>query len=204
MSINIHPDLTEADRIVLNDLLQDVKHGEHVQSNAESGEPITAGSVDEAADEQQSEQSAGKDQVATEDAIARLKALNTQKDPSFQPTIFTIWDSKDIATSFNAHVVQPCSRVAQGIVRHPTDVVFLSHLLLYLTTVLPSAVYLLWPGCFSWTHGVAHTVFTMWCAGAFTLMLHNHIHNNGMKTLYTGRLHCWSARRCGNGTTLLT
>jgi len=78
------------------------------------------------------------------------------------------------------HVVQPYSRFAQGVVRHPTDVVFLTHLLLYSSTILPSAIYLLWPGHFSWTHGILHTVFTMWCAGPFTLMLHNHIHNNGI------------------------
>ncbi|RMZ33206.1 hypothetical protein D0859_02651 [Hortaea werneckii] len=171
--MDIHPELTELDRIVLTDLLQDVRQKSNTESRSSekvgaSGSPAkdTSSIVD--------------DPVDTEDAIARLKALNTQKDSAFQPTIFTAWDSKDLSPAINKHVVQPYSRFAQGVVRHPTDVVFLTHLLLYSSTVLPSAIYLLWPGHFSWTHGILHTVFTMWCAGPFTLMLHNHIHNNGI------------------------
>ncbi|KAI7668558.1 acylamide-delta3(E)-desaturase [Hortaea werneckii] len=171
--MDIHPELTELDRIVLTDLLQDVRHKSNTESRssekvAASGSPAKDAS------------STVDDQVDTEDAIARLKALNTQKDSAFQPTVFTAWDSKDLSPAINKHVVQPYSRFAQGVVRHPTDVVFLTHLLLYSSTILPSAIYLLWPGHFSWTHGILHTVFTMWCAGPFTLMLHNHIHNNGI------------------------
>lgn len=171
--MDIHPELTALDRIVLTDLLQDVRQ----KSNTESRSSEKVG----ASGSQAKDAACTVDgQVDTEDAIARLKALNTQKDSAFQPTIFTAWDSKDISPAINKHAVQPYSRFAQGVVRHPTDVVFLTHLLLYSSTILPSAIYLLWPGHFTWTHGILHTVFTMWCAGPFTLMLHNHIHNNGM------------------------
>ncbi|KAI7611184.1 hypothetical protein KC343_g11655, partial [Hortaea werneckii] len=171
--MDIHPELTALDRIVLTDLLQDVRQ----KSNTESRSSEKVG----ASGSQAKDAACTVDgQVDTEDAIARLKALNTQKDSAFQPTIFTAWDSKDISPAINKHAVQPYSRFAQGVVRHPTDVVFLTHLLLYSSTILPSAIYLLWPGHFSWTHGILHTVFTMWCAGPFTLMLHNHIHNNGI------------------------
>ncbi|KAI7586348.1 acylamide-delta3(E)-desaturase [Hortaea werneckii] len=171
--MDIHPELTELDRIVLTDLLQDV--GQKPNTESRSSEKVVA-SGSPAKDAS----NIVTDHVDTEDAITRLKALNTQKDSAFQPTIFTAWDSKDISPAINKHVVQPYSRFAQGVVRHPTDVVFLTHLLLYSSTILPSAIYLLWPGHFSWTHGILHTVFTMWCAGPFTLMLHNHIHNNGI------------------------
>jgi hypothetical protein len=43
---------------------------------------------------------------------------------------------------------------------------------------LPSAVYLFYN--FSWIHGIIHAAFTFWCAGSFTLLMHNHIHNNGV------------------------
>ena len=171
--MDIHPELTELDRIVLTDLLQGVRQ----KSNTESRNSEKVG----ASGSQAKDASSTVDgQVDTEDAIAALKALNTQKDSAFQPTIFTAWDSKDLSPAINKHVVQPYSRFAQGVVRHPTDVVFLTHLLLYSSTILPSAIYLLWPGHFTWSHSILHTVFTMWCAGPFTLMLHNHIHNNGM------------------------
>ncbi|KAI7653019.1 acylamide-delta3(E)-desaturase, partial [Hortaea werneckii] len=119
-----HPELTELDRIVLTDLLQDVGQKSNTESRS-SEKAVASGSPAKDAS------NTVTDQVDTEDAIARLKALNTQKDSAFQPTIFTAWDSKDISPAINKHVVQPYSRFAQGVVRHPTDVVFLTHLLLY-------------------------------------------------------------------------
>ncbi|GAB1741300.1 hypothetical protein NU219Hw_g6539t1 [Hortaea werneckii] len=121
--MDIHPELTELDRIVLTDLLKDVRQKSNTESRS-SEKVIASGWPAKDA-------SNTADEADTEDAIARLKALNTQKDSAFQPTIFTAWDSKDISPAINKHVVQPYSRFAQGVVRHPTDVVFLTHLLLY-------------------------------------------------------------------------
>jgi len=67
---------------------------------------------------------------------------------------------------------------ASKVVRRPTDVVFLTHILIYLSTSVPSALYLYYR--FSWIHGICHWVMTAWYCGAFTLLLHNHIHNNGV------------------------
>ncbi|RMY55786.1 hypothetical protein D0865_03995 [Hortaea werneckii] len=122
--MDMHPELTELDRIVLTDLLQDV--GQKSNTESRSPEKVVASSLPA-----KDASNTVTDQVDTKDAIARLKALNTQKDSAFQPTIFTAWDSKDISPAINKHVVQPYSRFAQGVVRHPTDVVFLTHLLLY-------------------------------------------------------------------------
>ncbi|KAG8627190.1 hypothetical protein KVT40_004673 [Elsinoe batatas] len=111
-------------------------------------------------------------------ALARLQALNDHSSPQFQPTVFTTWDEKDIPVWLNKYLVRPYTNVAKRIVRHPTDVVFLTHILLYLSVNLTSAIYLYLN--FSYIHGVSHAAFTFWCAGAFTLMLHNHIHNGGV------------------------
>ena len=62
--------------------------------------------------------------------------------------------------------------------RHPTDVVFLTHIIQYLTINLGSALWLFYH--FTYLHGVVHAAYTAWCVGSFTLMLHNHIHNNGI------------------------
>ena len=67
---------------------------------------------------------------------------------------------------------------ASQVVRRPTDVVFLTHILIYLSTSVPSAVFLYYR--FSWIHAICHWVMTGWYCGAFTLLLHNHIHNNGV------------------------
>lgn len=77
------------------------------------------------------------------------------------------------------------------IVQRPTDVVFLTHILLYLPTSVPSALVLFWR--FTWSyrkedrtnhqalpHAVFHWALHGWYCGSFTLMLHNHIHNNGV------------------------
>lgn len=64
------------------------------------------------------------------------------------------------------------------VVRHPTDVVFLTNILMYTCINLPSAVLLF--RHFTYLHAVLHVAFTFWCTGPFTLMLHNHIHNNGV------------------------
>jgi len=67
---------------------------------------------------------------------------------------------------------------ASKVVRRPTDVVFLTHILIYLSTSVPSAFLLYYR--FSWLHGICHWIMTAWYCGAFTLLLHNHIHNNGV------------------------
>jgi hypothetical protein len=50
--------------------------------------------------------------------------------------------------------------------------------LLYLSTSVTSAVILY--NHFSWTHAILHWAMQAWYCGSFTLMLHNHIHNNGL------------------------
>lgn len=170
---NIHPYLTQPDLLVLDNLFHDVHKGIRGKPNAVSSDQKPAPETIEALAD---DSNITHDHDAT--SIARLKALNDPSDPAFHPTVFTTWDEKDIPEPINRYVVRPYARVAMRIVRHPTDVVFLTHLLLYLTVNLGSATYLFYH--FTYLHGVGHAVYTLWCAGSFTLMMHNHIHNNGV------------------------
>ena len=147
---SIDPYLTTADTIVLKNLLQD----------------IDGPRKDEEHDDQRS--------------IELLADLNNETGEAFEQTIVATWDLKDIHIPevLQITLLQPYIRWAQRVVRRKTDVIFLTHILLYLATSVPSAIYLF---CrFSWFHAIAHWVMTAYYCGAFTLMLHNHIHNNGV------------------------
>ena len=150
----INPQLTRADTIVLNNLLQDI--------NGAKPAPDTIKYDDKT-------------------AIDLLSGLSDETSSMFQPTIFTGWDEKDllgIPDTLHKNFLRPYVKWAQQVVRRPTDVVFLTHILLYLSTSVPSAIYLFYN--FTWIHGTLHWLMTAWYSGPFTLMLHNHIHNNGV------------------------
>lgn len=174
MASNIDPYLTEADTAVLQNLLQDVERQQQYDSHKASASsllPETARRHPDPANTIRPQD----DQAL----VKQLKASNDPKDSAFRPTVFVTWDDKDIPDFLNRHLVRPYARyVASNIVRHPTDVVFFTHILLYLFVNLPSAVWLYYH--FTYIHGIAHTAFTFWCTGSFTLLMHNHIHNRGV------------------------
>ena len=107
-----------------------------------------------------------------------LSNLNSPKSQDFQPTVFTGWDQPDISPLIQHYLVQPYTNWAKTVVRRPTDVVFLTHILLYLSTSVPSAIRLYVH--FTWPHAILHWLMQGYYCGSFTLMLHNHIHNNGV------------------------
>jgi hypothetical protein len=146
----IDPFLTKADTIVLENLLQDAAGNTRTNDH---GRRNTA-------------------------ALERVIGLSDQTSDDFETTVFTSWDVKDLSPALDRLLVQPYSRWAQSIVRHKTDVVFLTHTLLYLSTSVPSALYLFHH--FTYAHAIFHWIMTSWYCGAFTIMLHNHIHNNGV------------------------
>jgi hypothetical protein len=166
MASTIHPYLTQPDIVVLQNLFKDIDEaGPKRPENASDSEKLNAND--------------NAEYLKTDDgALNRLKAMNDPKHPEFQPTVVVTWDEKDIPPFINEYIVRPYTRLATRIVRHPADVVFLTHIILYMCVNVPSAVYLFYN--FSWIHGVVHTAFTFWCAGSFTLLMHNHIHNNGV------------------------
>ncbi|KAL8696072.1 MAG: hypothetical protein Q9201_007839, partial [Fulgogasparrea decipioides] len=158
---SIHPLLTQPDLIVLKNLSRDIRNANKFQS------PILPdGSKTHLPDDQTT--------------VQLLSSLNDETSEAFQPTVLTGWDQKDIPTPIHRFVVQPYTRWAKHIVRRPTDVVFLTHILIYLATSVPSALYLYYD--FSWPHAIFHWIMQGYYCGSFTLMLHNHIHNNGVLT----------------------
>lgn len=98
----------------------------------------------------------------------------------FDPTVFVTWDLKDVKLRpvLDRYVLWPYITWARTVVRKETDVVMLTHLILYFTTSVPSALFLYYR--FSWLHGVLHCLMQGWYVGTYTLMRHQHIHMNGI------------------------
>ncbi|KAG8532676.1 uncharacterized protein KY384_002553 [Bacidia gigantensis] len=146
------PSLTYSDVVVWKNLMYDIDKKENLSSR-----------------------SGDRDDLSTSKL---LDDVNNPKAARFQPTVFTSWDQSDTLPTVLRYIVEPYVDWARRVVRTPTDVVFLTHILLYTSTSVPSAVRLFFH--FTWTHGVFHWLMTSYYCGAFTIMLHNHIHNNGV------------------------
>ena len=153
MDAPINPLLSKSDLVVLQNLLQDISKC-RLPPGQDPADPSLA-----------------------HDDQSSMRALNDVHD---ETTVFTSWDLKDLPTGkgFKADLLRTYITWAQGIVRNPVDVVFLTHIILYLGTSVPSAAYLYYR--FTWIHGIFHCLLQLSYCGSFTLMLHNHIHNNGL------------------------
>ena len=149
---------TPSDNIVLEELFKDIK-------DVKSGAKPTLG------DDRPS--------------LKLLDNMSDTKHPDFQPTIFSTWDynladlDNKTINSIRSAVLRNYITWARTVVRHDTDVIFLSHIIMYFCTSVPSALYLFF-GNFTYLHGIVHLLVTVWYSGGFTLMMHNHIHNNGV------------------------
>jgi hypothetical protein len=171
MEPKINPYFTQPDIVVLENLIQDVKSDVRGQTAARD-EKLSPELIEQSSEKEVGEYDHDKQ------SIAKLNAYNDPDSADFTPTIFTTWDDKDIPDMLNRYLFKPYARIAMRIVRHPTDVVFLTHIIQYMTINLGSAIWLYYN--FSYLHGVIHTAYTVWCVGSFTLLMHNHIHNNGV------------------------
>ncbi|KAL7779639.1 hypothetical protein CFE70_009145 [Pyrenophora teres f. teres 0-1] len=171
MEPTINPYHTQPDIVVLGNLIQDIKCGIKGTRQARDSN-VSPETLERVADD--------KTQTVDHD-MQTIKLLTSYNDPTssaFAPTIFTTWDNAAIPPVLNTYLVKPYARIAMDIVRHPTDIVFLTHILLYLTVNLASAIQLF--RHFTYAHAIAHVGYTGWCIGSFTLLMHNHIHNNGV------------------------
>jgi Fatty acid desaturase len=146
----IDPFLPPADAIVLQDLARDISGETEYKDDGEKA------------------------------ALAYVIGLSDEKSTDFQSTVFTAWDLKDIhlPTFLDRVILQPYIQWAQTVVRRKTDVVFLTHTLLYLATSVPSALYLFFH--FTYAHAICHWIMTSWYCGPFSIMMHNHSHNSGV------------------------
>ncbi|RDA84565.1 hypothetical protein CP532_1123 [Ophiocordyceps camponoti-leonardi (nom. inval.)] len=109
----------------------------------------------------------GSDEVKTDQDVAALKAKR------HVPTVFLSVDGC-------LPLLQPYIRLAQKAARHQTDVVMITHLLLYFCTTVPSALLLY--RHFSLVHGLLHVAMQLYYMGTYTLMMHQHIHQRGILT----------------------
>ncbi|OJI97178.1 hypothetical protein ASPVEDRAFT_36574 [Aspergillus versicolor CBS 583.65] len=166
----IDPNLTEPDLLVLKNLLHDAEHAKPEEKNSVLG----------ARNRTKKPTQNGTGQSPDEDTIQKLKALNNAQNAEFEPTVFVTWDVKDLEKlpKVVKSILQSYVRVARQLVRVETDVVMLTHLILYFTTSVPSAILLF--RNFHWAHGVAHWIMQTYYVGTYTLMMHQHIHMGGI------------------------
>ena len=165
MAPPINPLLLKSDLIVLQNLLQDIRD----RDGRKSQDPT--------------------DSFATYNDQSSMRALDEAHD---ETTVFTSWDLQNLPTGkgFRAEILHIYITWAQGIVRNPVDVVFLTHIILYFGTSVPSAAFSFYH--FTWAHAIFHCLLQLSYCGSFTLMLHNHIHNNGLlKKKYAWFDHTW-------------
>lgn len=131
------------------------------------------------------------------EALDAVLALNNPKHDDFEPTLILSRDY-DAFPQYLKWVLRPYIGLANAITRRETDVVMASvlsvfsrpqmckltrvaqitHLLLYTTTTVPSALYLFHN--FTWTHGIFHIFMQLSYLGAYSLMMHQHIHVGGI------------------------
>ncbi|KAH8904991.1 fatty acid desaturase [Coniochaeta sp. PMI_546] len=185
-------DLSIADRLVLKNLENDIhRHSNQRDDDADSSSDINGSSTSSLAETESSdslkrrEAGAAKPELAgssdDEHVISLMKAMSDPKHDDFEPTVFVSMDLRDLKRHYprlSKYVIQPYVNWAEGITRRPTDVVFLTHLLLYSVTSLPSAIYLFWD--FTYLHGFLHFAMSFYFMGSYTLMMHQHIHQRGI------------------------
>ncbi|KAK1144066.1 hypothetical protein N8T08_005728 [Aspergillus melleus] len=190
----IDPNLTRSDLLVLQDLLDDADRHPGKCGSTEcqrgSGEDASSGIwILPCPDVPREPTALPGDSQVPQDAsntsaptLDQLRALNDPHHQDFVPTVFVTWDLPDLQRSLPAWlqrwVLQPYIRAARQLVRVETDVVMLTHLLLYFTTSVPSAIWLF--RHFSWAHGVLHWIMQSYYVGTYTLMMHQHIHMGGI------------------------
>ncbi|PLB41615.1 uncharacterized protein BDW47DRAFT_99390 [Aspergillus candidus] len=154
----VDPYLTRPDTAVLQTLLSDIQD--------------------------RSQQSGDRDHSTSQEKVVidQLETLNDPGRVGFEPTVTLTWDTPDLQRRLppwaNKWLLQPYLNVARKVVRVETDVVMLNHLIIYFTTLVPSALYLYYH--FTWLHGVLHWIMQSYFVGTYTLMMHQHIHMGGI------------------------
>lgn len=128
------------------------------------------------ADDIISEEEVIRDQAA----LSTMISWNNPADVHFEPAVFNSWDLSSLGKlpPVLGRLLASYIALGKSVVRVETDVVFLTHLILYFSTSVPSALWLFHH--FTWVHGVMHTVMQVSYTGTYTLMMHQHIHGRGI------------------------
>ncbi|KAI5868382.1 hypothetical protein GGS23DRAFT_602178 [Durotheca rogersii] len=107
-----------------------------------------------------------------EEDLARMKALNDPASPEFEPTVFSSVDLRDLSARLHPFVYD------YVLLPYIHDVIMVTHLIIYFTTSVPSALWLFYR--FTALHGVLHFAMQFYYMGTYTLMMHQHIHGGGV------------------------
>lgn len=175
--------LTRADRVVLRNLGRDIgaSSSEAESSDLDSGigSEQASSNGDAHGDGRVNDGEAGR-WSKTAQEVATLKAMRNPASSQFEPTVLLSVDdcSERVSPAINSHLLGPYVRLARKVTRHQTDVVMITHLILYFTTLVPSAVFLY--RRFSLLHGILHSAMHIYYLGSYTLMMHQHIHQRGI------------------------
>ncbi|KAI2627127.1 fatty acid desaturase [Xylaria nigripes] len=186
-SIILSPELTPSDRLVLRNLARDITTTGSSSSSTGSTSTSSPASrilksknlpVNGGLSHKSSERSEDRDAHD----VATLMGMNNPSSQDFEPAVFSSWDMGDLKSRLPSGMYQnlllPYISWAQKIARHKTDVIMVTHLLMYFTTSLPSALWLFYR--FSYIHGILHVALQGWYIGAYTLLRHQHIHQRGV------------------------
>ncbi|KAI1259025.1 fatty acid desaturase [Xylariaceae sp. FL1019] len=193
-SLVFSPELTPADELVLRNLERDIRRRPASSSTIDASTGSPAKSVNErpltlgqskTCNSTSSQYSNGISEPSdSRDArdVATLARSNDPTSSTFEPTVFSSWDLKDLESRVPAFIYRnlllPYIAWAQRVARFKTDVVMVTHLIMYFTTSLPSAMILFYR--FSYIHGIIHVIMQGWYIGAYTLLRHQHIHQRGV------------------------
>ncbi|KAH6604176.1 fatty acid desaturase [Trichoderma cornu-damae] len=172
--------LTRADHIVLKNLDNDIAQRRNAHQPEPSADPKVDGDWHHVSAESQAEPQDGEDSIDAAKDIALLKSMRNPADAHFEPTIVVSIDDlpNRLPKPVNKLVLQPFVGWARKTARHETDVVMIVHLILYLTTSVPSAILLF--RNFNPFHGCVHAIMQVYYVGTYTLMMHQHIHQRGI------------------------
>ncbi|EAW11680.1 uncharacterized protein ACLA_093790 [Aspergillus clavatus NRRL 1] len=125
----------------------------------------------------------GTNNRSTSETIQALQSLNNPNHAAFDPTVFQFWETHQLRTRLPSFIqndiLNPYINWAKRVARFPTDVVMVTHLLIYMTISVPSAIWLHYYH-FTWGHGLLHWILHVWYAGTYTLMKHQYVHMNGV------------------------
>ncbi|OJD15305.1 hypothetical protein AJ78_04422 [Emergomyces pasteurianus Ep9510] len=186
--MDIDPNLTRPDLIVLQELFDDISNlRNQAVKTAENQPSLGSGADKPTVDKTENRRRPNKNRpaesngpLASKASVETLAAFNDPRHTDFEPTIFVTWDLKDIKPPrlLNDYLLQPYVNLGRRIVRVETDVVMLTHLLLYFATSVPSAIFLFYRP--NWIHGVLHWIMQSYYVGTYTLMMHQHIHMGGI------------------------
>lgn len=182
--------LTPADVIVLQNLAHDIdskqtgslKVDEQASANTSRSSSTSHGREDSRTSSplKRSRSSGEKSSNRDEEDVAKLRGMRDPAHADYMPSLFLTVDGwpTSLPPVVNKLVLQPYVRFARRVVRHESDVVMLTHLILYFTTSVPSALLLY--RHFTYLHGVLHLIMQGYYMGTYTLMMHQHIHMRGI------------------------